>query len=80
MLAVLAAIFVVTAYVAVPTPTRREPGPVGRCLVPRPGLDVVQDCGLDRTERRVVALPPCPAGTEAHQLLGRAQVVCLDEG
>ena len=81
--ALLVVIFVVTAYVAAPSPTRPLPAPqADRCLSHFPGYDGFVSCSQPNLGRVVAELPGnsatgCPAGTTTHAVLGRAEVACL---
>jgi hypothetical protein len=88
--AVLLVIFVITAYAAGPAPVNRTPGsgrpPENQCLARFPGYEGFVPCSEPNLGRVVTeypvsqASPSCPAGTVAHQVLGRAEVVCLATG
>lgn len=80
-LAVLAAIFVVTAYAGGPSRTGVPRGsPVGRCLDRQPGVDAFVSCRQPNDGEVVDEVDDpddCPPPTRAHRVLGRDQVVCL---
>jgi hypothetical protein len=88
--AILAAIFIITAYAAGPVPVNHTPGsgrpPEDHCLARFPGYEAFVPCSQPNIGRVVSeyagtgSRPSCPAGTVIHQVLGRDDVVCLDAG
>jgi hypothetical protein len=88
--AVLAAIFVITAYAAGPVPVNHSPGsgrpPADQCLAQFPGYEAFVSCSQPNLGRVVSEYPdtgnrpPCPPGSFVHPVLGRADVVCLAAG
>ena len=91
--AILAAIFVITAYAARPAPVSPSPGtsrpPSDQCLARYPGYEAFVSCTQPNIGRVVAAYPEtasggssgtCPAGTVSHPVLGRAEVACLAGG
>ena len=88
--AILAAIFVITAYAARPSPVNQSPGsgrpPADQCLARYPGYEAFVSCTQPNIGRVVADYPesgsgasnaPCPVGTFAHAVLGRAEMACL---
>ncbi len=88
--AILAAIFVITAYAAGPAPVNPSPGsgrpPGEQCLARFPGYEAFVSCSQPNIGRVVSEYPDtgssasCPAGSVAHRVLGRADVACLATG
>ncbi len=81
VLAVLAAIFVATAYAGGPRDPGARASPVGRCLDRQPGVDAFVSCRQPNDGEVVADVDhpdDCEPPTRPHRVLGRAQVVCLD--
>lgn len=92
-IAILAAIFVITAYAAGPAPVNPSPTtgrpPAEQCLARFPGYEAFVSCTQPNIGRVVAEYPEtvsgapsasCPAGTTTHPVLGRADVACLADG
>jgi hypothetical protein len=61
-------------------PSGTLPAPMGDCLLIQPGYDAMVPCNQPSNGvivAMVTASAQCPAETTAHQLVGRAQWVCL---
>jgi hypothetical protein len=87
--AILAAIFVITAYAAGPARVNQTPGtgrpPADQCLARFPGYEAFVSCAQPNLGRVVAEFPAgtspsCPIGSIAHPVLGRAEVACLATG
>jgi hypothetical protein len=79
VVAVLAVIFVFTAYAAGRPVSERDPGPAGQCLAVIGGERYVpcSEANIGKLVAEVDADEPCPAGSFRHQLPGTTRVACL---
>lgn len=83
VLAVLAIIFVFTAYSGGPGPEVDQPAresAVGRCVSRQPGYDAIVPCSQPNNGRIVSEIgsgAACPANAVPARLLGRSGAVCL---
>ena len=80
VLAVLAVIFVFTAYAAGRPSSTPKTGQPGQCLTSVPGVEAYVPCSQPNVGRLVQEVQPdqaCPPGTFRHLLASRNQVACL---
>ena len=80
-LAVVAIIFVVTAYAGAKTSTVTRVTVAGMCLSQQPGVDAIVPCASAHTALIVTQVGnerDCPNSTSPHKLLGREVLVCVD--
>ena len=80
VVAVMAVIFVFTAYAAARPSSPAKGGQVGQCLTSVPSVEVYVPCSQPNVGRLVREVPPdqaCPPGTFRHLLVSRNQVACL---